>query len=50
MINLYPLVTVAGAWLLLGERLTGTQLAGIVCALVAVVLLSQEAVSVQKKQ
>ena len=43
LINLYPLVTVAGAWLLLGERLTLTQVAGIVAALVAVVLLSQEA-------
>ena|SRR5579863_2419721 len=43
LINLYPLVTIAGAWMLLGERLTGTQVAGILAALVAVVLLSQEA-------
>jgi len=42
LINLYPLVTVAGAWMLLGERLTRTQLAGILAALIAVVLLSQE--------
>src|SRR5258708_25401034 len=42
LINLYPLVTVAGAWMLLGERLTRTQVAGIVAALIAVVLLSQE--------
>lgn len=42
IINLYPLVTICGAWLLLGEKLTGKQLAGIGFALVAVVLLSQE--------
>jgi transporter family protein len=42
IINLYPLVTIAGAWLFLGEKLTATQIAGIVCALGAVVLLSQE--------
>ena len=42
IINLYPLVTIAGAWLVLGERLTATQIAGIVCALVAVILLAQE--------
>jgi transporter family protein len=42
IINLYPLITIAGAWLLLGERLTFTQILGIVCALIAVVLLSQE--------
>ncbi len=42
LINLYPLVTVAGAWLVLGERLTGTQVIGILSALGAVVLLSQE--------
>jgi transporter family protein len=42
IINLYPLVTICGAWLLLGEKLTGKQVAGIVFALVAVVLLSQE--------
>ena len=43
IINIYPLVTIGGAWLLLGERITWTQGAGILCALVAVVLLSQEA-------
>jgi transporter family protein len=42
LINLYPLVTVAGAWMLLGERLTWTQVAGILTALIAVVVLSQE--------
>lgn len=42
IINLYPLVTIAGAWLFLGEKLTVTQVAGIICALAAVVLLSQE--------
>jgi transporter family protein len=42
IINLYPLVTIAGAWLFLGEKLTATQIAGIVFALAAVVLLSQE--------
>ena len=42
IINLYPLVTICGAWLFLGEKLTGKQVAGIVFALAAVVLLSQE--------
>jgi bacterial/archaeal transporter family protein len=42
IINLYPLVTICGAWLLLGEKLTGKQLAGVVFALAAVVLLSHE--------
>ena len=41
IINLYPLVTIAGAWIFLGERLTRVQLAGIVLALIAVVLLAQ---------
>jgi bacterial/archaeal transporter family protein len=45
IINLYPLVTIAGAWIFLGERLTLTQGAGIVFALGAVILLSQEAVA-----
>src|SRR5450432_212704 len=45
IVNLYPLVTIAGAWIVLGERLTLTQGAGIVFALVAVILLSQEAVA-----
>lgn len=42
LISLYPLVTVAGAYLFLGEKLTLHQIAGIVCALIAVALLSQE--------
>ena len=42
IINLYPLVTICGAWLFLGEKLTGKQLAGIVFAFAAVILLSQE--------
>jgi len=42
IINLYPLVTIGGAWLFLNEKLTAKQGAGIVCALAAVVLLSQE--------
>jgi len=45
IINLYPLVTIAGAWLFLGEKLTATQAAGILCALAAVVFLSQESAS-----
>jgi transporter family protein len=43
LINLYPLVTVVGAWMLLGERLSPRQVAGILIALGAVVLLSREA-------
>lgn len=42
IINLYPIVTIGGAWLFLGEKLTGTQIAGIVVAIAAVVLLSRE--------
>jgi transporter family protein len=42
LISLYPLVTVGGACVFLGERLSGRQIAGIVCALAAVALLSQE--------
>ncbi len=42
IINLYPLVTIGGAWAFLGEKLTITQVAGIFFALVAVVFLSQE--------
>jgi bacterial/archaeal transporter family protein len=45
VINLYPLVTIGGAWLFLGEKLSGTQIAGIVLALAAVVCLSQESAS-----
>jgi bacterial/archaeal transporter family protein len=42
IINLYPLVTIAGVWLFLGEKLSATQILGIVLALAAVVFLSQE--------
>lgn len=42
LVSLYPLLTVAGAWLLLGEHLTARQGAGVVCALISVVLLSRE--------
>jgi bacterial/archaeal transporter family protein len=42
IINLYPLVTIAGVWLFLGEKLSTTQILGIVFALAAVVFLSQE--------
>jgi bacterial/archaeal transporter family protein len=45
IINLYPLVTVAGVWLFLGEKLSVTQMMGIILALASVVLLSQETVS-----
>lgn len=42
IINLYPLVTIGGVWLFLGEKLSATQIMGIVLALASVVLLSQE--------
>ena len=42
IINLFPLVTVGGAWIFLGEKLNATQLVGIVFALAAIVLLSQD--------
>lgn len=42
IINLFPLVTVAGAWMFLHEKLTGTQMLGIGFALVAIFFLSQE--------
>jgi transporter family protein len=42
IINLYPLVTVGGAWVFLGEKLTMTQIIGIVFAVAAIVFLSQE--------
>jgi transporter family protein len=42
IINLFPLVTIGGAWLFLGEKLTKTQIAGIVFAVLAIVFLSQE--------
>ena len=40
---LYPLVTIFLALILLHERVTGTEIAGIVLALVAAILLSREA-------
>ena len=42
IINLYPLVTVLGAWLLFGDLLTGRQIFGLFLALAAVLLLSRE--------
>jgi transporter family protein len=45
IINLYPLITIGGAWVFLGEKLSGTQIAGIALALAAVMFLSQETVS-----
>ncbi len=39
---LYPLPVVVLTPLILGERLTGLQIAGVVCALIAVVLLARE--------
>jgi bacterial/archaeal transporter family protein len=42
IISIYPLFTVAGAWLFLGERLTLRQGAGILCAVLSVLLLSRE--------
>ncbi|HEX7361780.1 MAG TPA: DMT family transporter [Bryobacteraceae bacterium] len=42
LISLYPLVTVVCACVFLGERLTIRQVLGVVCALIAVALLSQE--------
>ncbi len=42
IINVFPLVTIGSAWLLLGERITWTQAAGIACAVIAIVLLAQE--------
>jgi drug/metabolite transporter (DMT)-like permease len=42
LVSVYPLLPVAGAWLLLGEHLTLRQGCGVVCALVSVALLSRE--------
>lgn len=42
IVNLFPLVTVVGAFLFLGEALTGKQVSGLILALAAVVLLSHE--------
>jgi transporter family protein len=45
IINLYPLVTIGGAWLFLGERLSAIHLGGVCLALAGVVLLSRETAS-----
>lgn len=42
IINLFPLVTVVGAWLFMGEALTGRQVWGLVLAFGSVILLSRE--------
>jgi transporter family protein len=42
LVYMYPLVTVAGAWVLLGERIGLRQVCGVLLAVVAVVLLSKE--------
>lgn len=42
LVSIYPLITIFGAWILLGERLSMRQIAGILCALAGIVLLSQE--------
>jgi transporter family protein len=42
IINLFPLVTVIGAWLFMGEALTGRQIWGLVLAFGSVILLSRE--------
>jgi drug/metabolite transporter (DMT)-like permease len=39
--SLYPASTVILAWIVLGERLNAAQMAGIVCALIAVLLIVQ---------
>lgn len=43
IVSLYPLVTLGGAWFLLGERITPVQMLGVACAIGAVFLLAQEA-------
>jgi transporter family protein len=45
LVYMYPLVTVAGAWLLLGERISFRQGLGVILAILAVILLSREASS-----
>ena len=47
---LYPLLTIVLALVFLHERLTRPQLAGIILALVAAILLSQEAAQPQQSQ
>ena len=48
IVNLYPLVTIGGARLFLGEKLNANQVAGIVLALAAVIFLSQETTVAQE--
>jgi transporter family protein len=42
IINLFPIITVVGAWLFMGEGLTGRQMWGLALAFGSVVLLSRE--------
>ena len=42
LISVYPLLTALGAWFFFGERLTALQWIAVVCAVVAVILLSRE--------
>lgn len=42
LVYVYPLITVAGAWAFLGERITARQAAGVLLAILAVILLSKE--------
>lgn len=48
IVSLYPLVAVGGGWLFLGEKLNTRQIAGIILALGAVILLSQETVAAKE--
>ena len=50
LVSVYPLVTIGGAWLLLGERLTWTQVAGVLLALGAVALLAQEPTALPERK
>jgi transporter family protein len=50
LVSLYPLVTIGGAWLLLGERISRVQTAGVACAVAAVVLLSREPAPKERKR
>lgn len=49
LVYLYPLVTILLALLFLVERLTGVQAVGIVLAIIAAILLSQEAPPPEQK-
>ena len=42
LISVYPLLTALGAWFFFGERLTPLQWIAVACAVLAVILLSQE--------